>query len=390
MHRDPGRGKCQALPFGKHREHQDWPNWITVKDEVKIVGAIFSNKGDLEKLNGSLVSKCFFDELHKSYGVKGTILQKVYYVNTYLFSKIWYTAQCFKLEKKMLENLLMKALKFVYAGQNERPVRSVNFRGRESGGLGLVNPVVKAKALLLKSMYREFVRKGGDKNDVNSYINIYGYTKEFTEIITAGVTLNSSLYVYQYLNEGIICKNNSIIPSRNEKWVNNVKWRIAWRNWRHLKGMDADEIEFAWKMQQDLLVIGSRIHRQNAERRCLAEISVGNCQEIETLKHRFTSCEGVEVFFMKCKNIIEEYLERGVSTDEIIYLSFNHRDKKRLCCALWFAVKAMYKVYQMKYSSKSQILRELVKEIDWNLELNRKIGSFQQMQNIKSIIEMFL
>ena len=101
-----------------------------------------------------------------------------------------------------------------------------------------------------------------------------------------------------------------------------------------------------------------------------------HCQEIETLKHRFTSCEGVAVIFMKCKNIIEEYLERGVSTDEIIYLSFNHRDKKRLCCALWFAVKAMYKVYQMKYSSKSQILRELVKEIDWNLELNRKIGTF--------------
>ena len=48
MHRDPGRGKCQALPFGKHREHQDWPHWIAVKNEVKIVGAIFSNNGDLE------------------------------------------------------------------------------------------------------------------------------------------------------------------------------------------------------------------------------------------------------------------------------------------------------------------------------------------------------
>ena len=159
----------------------------------------------------------------------------------------------------------------------------------------------------------EFLRKGGDKNDINSYINIYGYTKEFTEILTAGVTLNSSLYVYRYLNEGTICKNNSIIPSRNEKRVNNVKWSIAWRNWRHLKGMDAEEIEFAWKMQQDLLLIGSRIHRQNAERRCLADISVGHCQVIETLKHRFTSCEGVTVIFMKCKNIIEEYLERGVS-----------------------------------------------------------------------------
>ena len=48
--RDPARGKCQALPFGTHRDYREWPQWITVKDEIKIVGAVFSNKGELEKL----------------------------------------------------------------------------------------------------------------------------------------------------------------------------------------------------------------------------------------------------------------------------------------------------------------------------------------------------
>ena len=57
MHRDPARNKCQALPFGQHREHRNWPRWITVKDEVKIVGAIFSNQGgSIEKLNSNLAS----------------------------------------------------------------------------------------------------------------------------------------------------------------------------------------------------------------------------------------------------------------------------------------------------------------------------------------------
>ena len=28
MHRDSSRNKCQALPFGDHRNYQDWPDWL--------------------------------------------------------------------------------------------------------------------------------------------------------------------------------------------------------------------------------------------------------------------------------------------------------------------------------------------------------------------------
>ena len=31
MHRDPARDKCQALPFGSHRENNLWPAWVSVK-----------------------------------------------------------------------------------------------------------------------------------------------------------------------------------------------------------------------------------------------------------------------------------------------------------------------------------------------------------------------
>ena len=142
---------------------------------MKIVGAMFSNKGNLEKINSGLVSKTFFDLLHKSYGIKGTIFQKVHFVNTYLFSKIWFTAQCFKIEHKILEKMLAKALAFIYAGQNERPVRSVNFRDKNIGGLGLVNPIYKAKAFLLKNMYIQFNELNCDIGRSDSYNNLYGY-----------------------------------------------------------------------------------------------------------------------------------------------------------------------------------------------------------------------
>ena len=77
-------------------------------------------------------------------------MQKVYYVNTYLFTKLWYTSQVFKLEEKVIHKILGKALDFICSGENYRPVRAINFRPRYFGGLWLLNPILKARALMVK------------------------------------------------------------------------------------------------------------------------------------------------------------------------------------------------------------------------------------------------
>ena len=90
--------------------------------------------------------------------------------------------------------------------------------------------------------------------------------------------------------------------------------------------------------------------------------------------------------FESCKSIIREYLDRVVEPKDILYLSFNHRNKHRLRGGVWFAVKLMYLVYQNRTRNKSQLLRDIVKEIDWNLDLNRKIGSKKDLLHLKQII----
>ena len=114
MHRDPTREKCQALPFGRHKLHSRWPEWITVKDSIKVVGIYFCNtNGSFEKLNTDLVLKNFFNALQKWQGTRGTILQKVYIVNTFLFSKLWYTSQAVKLDEKAVKVMLSRAKTFI-------------------------------------------------------------------------------------------------------------------------------------------------------------------------------------------------------------------------------------------------------------------------------------
>ena len=84
--------------------------------------------------------------------------------------------------------------------------------------------------------------------------------------------------------------------------------------------------------------------------------------------------------------VLNRLTERNISSDLLLHLAFNHRRKQTLKCALWFAVKAMYSIYIKKMFNREQILREIVKEIDWNLRLNRKVGSHGEMVKLKQIL----
>ena len=46
----------------------------------------------------------------------------------------------------------------------------------------------------------------------------------------------------------------------------------------------------------------------------------------------------------------------------------------------------MYKIFQEKNRNNGQILREMLKEIDWNINMNRKVGSRSELRTLKDIL----
>ena len=157
------------------------------------------DKRQNEKEMKFTLAQNFYNGLQKVMCMRGTIFQKIYVVNTFLFSKLWYVAQVVKLDKKILDNLLKKALNFVYAGENERPVNKVNFRKREQGGLGLINPIIKAKALMIKNMMKDFINYDTDINDEYVVEGLYGYTELFKEVFLQDMAGKPVKDIYEYL-----------------------------------------------------------------------------------------------------------------------------------------------------------------------------------------------
>ena len=156
-----------------------------------------------------------------NFSMRGTPLQKAAYSNTYIFSKIWYVAQSIKLEASVLKKITQKILNFIWAGQNERPVRALNFRSKELGGLGLMCPATKAKSLLLKSMFKDYVSFGSIHENVGK---IYGYKNDFRNLLDAGVDFRNVKQIYEQLMNVEIYRNGSLLPSREEKRAKG-KWK---------------------------------------------------------------------------------------------------------------------------------------------------------------------
>ena len=224
-------------------------------------------------------------------------------------------------------------------------------------------------------------------NDPYVARNLYGYSEEFVRIYTEGLALAPVKEIYNFLLKDVLYRNGSLIPSRNEKKSENIKWSVVFTNMSNIKGLTPDEKSFAWKISQDLLPVGARLHRKNAERKCL--VNLGNdriCQELQTLEHFFVKCERVKSIGQSLIFILESLLDRNVGIHDLMHFSFNHRSKKKLKVALWFAIKVMFKMFQDRNFNKAQILSCVIKSIDWNLSVNRNLGSLCDIMYLRTLI----
>ena len=275
-------------------------------------------------------------------------------------------------------------LNFIWAGQNERPVNALNFRPKELGGLGLMCPETKGRSLLHKSMAKDYIVFGNRKENV---CKIYGYKDEFSKLLELGLDFKNVKEIYGQLISDKISRNGSLIPSREEKRTKGVKWMKAWLNLQNSKAITAQEKYFMWQTQQDMLPVGSRLHRPGAEKRCLAVLENDReCLQFNDKYHALLSCTRPPVSDRIVGKVLSYFLEHSVTDIEIIHFFFNHRCKKRLRIAVWFTVKILFLIYLNKCENKMQLLAEMQRDIEWNLKMLKGMGSISEVIALKECI----
>ena len=90
-------------------------------------------------------------------------------------------------------------------------------------------------------------------------------------------------------------------------------------------------------------IIGSRFHRPNAEKRCLAVMENDEeCSELNDKYHALILCSRPPVSDRIVEAVSSDFLERTVTEKEMLHFSFNHRFKERLRIAAWFTTKILF------------------------------------------------
>ena len=387
MHRDPTRQKCSALVFGNHREYNNWPDWVTIKEEVKIVGVIYGNNPDksLESLNSEMVRNSFNKKLFSSYGIRGTVQQKIAFARTFLLSKIWYVSQSIMLEDGMLKDIDKKVRDFIYAGENERPVQALVYRPKEYGGLGLTCPMTKARAFILRNTVKAWKRRGAKDYD------IYGSKKDLETYLGHDEEPKTVKDIYLLLLKQRTMKGADWIPSRAEKRNPGIRWEIVWQNIINVKQVSPIVKQFAWNCVQDMVIVGERRHRANQNKNCEVRVeddsgNIDVCGIRESLRHALCSCPASILKFNWMKKTLTDFLDINVENDEVIFLAFNHRNKMKLKLGIWYTVNCLYYIYLNRSAEVGEMRENIRKLMFWHLTLERWIASKTLFHELYSLV----
>ena len=355
MHRDPKKGKCQALSFGEHKNYIEWPDWVSVREEVQVIGIWYTNvRGKTnERLNTEKILQKIRNNMKEMRGHAGNLLEKAYYVNTFLMSKVWYAAQSMNLDAEILTKIDNETQRWLHLGEGEKPVREVNYRPIKEGGLGIQQAEWKSRALVIKGA----IKYGNEEEYVDRY--------EVTKMMLMGCFKTKQIYKV-ILDEQIGRKENRI-KSRTEKKELWVRWDQTRKNMEIARGLNIQEKEFMWKLVNDMLRIGDRVHwggDPNTRDKCKMISSDGSgnmkkCGEKENRRHVFDGC-----FYSRNKNraikeVLEEMTSREVSTTALIHIDIEHQSQKKRKEAVLFTVRAMRRIYLYREESLEDFKREV-------------------------------
>ena len=389
LHRDISRKKCNVIRFGTHRSFDLWPPWVNTVTKSKIIGAIFSSENDIEDLNSSELQRNTLSRIYGALGLRGTLLQKAYFLNIFVFSKLTYLAQVFKIKEEVIKILMRESLRFLYRGEWERPVNSINYRPKKLLGLGLVHLPSKCNSLLMRTMWKEFIYKGLTLQNGDYTQFLYGHKDELLKLLgLGGDEIPTAKELYRYYVKDVYSKGESLIPSRMEKKYDTVKWKKSFRNYEECKFLKPTQKEFLFRFNHDLLHLGSRNHFRGADHDCRREEAPGiKCRSLETRLHFFKNCIVINDIYCASISIVESVIKKKIDEKSIFTMSFRCKDPKMNIVSVWFLVQVFEHMYKSSIVEAVSILEGVLKEIVWLMKVNRT-KYIEEFRTLKREIQM--
>lgn len=287
--------KTRAMKIGSNNNYI-LPDWIEQNENIKILGLWYNNNSNsMMQKNWDEVLQSLRFLLWNSQFRSLNLIQKVIFLNTYASSRIWYMSSTISVNKKTLAKIKTLYGNFLWYRSTLRVSFDQLCLPRKLGGLGLIAPEYKCKSLLINRYLRlrhvsPFLHVYTDRIENPPNVKDLPVSAHFLKIIYLELAYIPENIKHNPTSHSIYSLLCSKLPKPHviEKYPQ-YNWNVIWKNVfdRHL----SSDHQVTW-----FLLINEKIICAEKQFRFGSRASP-NCsycpQEIEDLKHKFSTCSKV-------------------------------------------------------------------------------------------------
>lgn len=336
------------------------PQRIPERSELKILGLIVKDRWkDMVQVNYDLLIRIFTQACQVHGARKLCLLERVFVLNTYLLSKLWYISHVLTPSNKHLAQIKKISGYFLWKSHIFKVGRNQLYLDYAKGGLKLIDPESQCKALFIRNL----VYKSGRKIDhfmlryenaswltVNSRNWISRAKREYDQIPDNNRTLYWKLIEEQNTK-----------PKVEAKYPN-FEWECIWENINQ-NFLSTNARSTLYLTFND--VISNKVKLFNYTN-LVSNRNCDLCNNPDTNVHRIKNCLQSGVIWNWVEGIIKNRFKLKLnSPEEILYHGITKMNYQKKA-ALWLVSEAIsYNIYHFKNPS-LYCFQKNVREIRWN------------------------
>jgi hypothetical protein len=351
------------------------PQRITESMELKILGVKFTpNISTMININFERLTANVKFMTQQSSIRNLNLIQKVWFVNTFVLSKLWFVSQVIPPGNKYIAQLRTAVGNFLWAGHLYRIDRRKLWLPKKDGGLALISIEDKVKALFLKNL---MLRKS---DGLSMYQPDFLYTerhtltlpRNFREWAELSTQFNTRLLTTTKLIYTEMQQRKNIVPKIEEK-LPAARWTNIWRNLAS-NILPTDWSSSAYLVIFDVIPSGQKLHRH---RIVTDPPQCSTCGMLDSTDHRVKYCNGSSRIWNYLTTILISRLNLRISNPSVLLeRTLDAKGKAEL----WYTIGAIWYNIRKYRTGQLEEFKQEIRSMRWQKrKCLEKLGSAIQI-----------
>lgn len=340
------------------------PQQLREADEIKILGVVFTEKW-------STIVKRNFDKLlgdiqfrlskHRTRNLN--LIERTWLLNVFVLSKLWYICQVFPPDNVHIAKLRKIAGQFIWGSRQIFKVeRKQLYLDYEQGGIKLVDPEAKAKALFIKTV---LYGTGKDQIEDTTLLNFskkQALSRNTREWLDLALSLkpNPTSTSVQTLYRHFVNENRT--TPKVEQHFPAVDWHQLWENLGH-GFLSSESRSQMFLLYNDLVVSKEKLFKYNIGR--LTDDLCEWCGVPESNEHKIKHCVRSKEIWSWLEETLTDRLGICGDPEDVLSRQINERNRKEKA-ALWLTMFVMSYVVKKYPNTSLYCVQKGIRDSRWN------------------------